>query len=716
MATRQRALEEQMAELSITVRGPEKGSNGDGGGNGGSSGSSDDRSDPQSKGSMVPRYSKMEFPTTAEGDKVGLASFHLLGEAQLWFDQMEQEETELNWGCFKEYCHVRFGPPMSNNPLGELANLKQMGSVEEYQRQFQSLLSRTSDLKHHQQVDLFTAGLVEELRIDIEMQQPGNLGIAMNMARALERKQRVSQGTPILRSSMSWPSSKNTSNSSVISANRNSNARGGGQTTKPVASSSRVGYSAPFVKRLTWAEMAERRAKGLCYNCDESYSTGHKCNRLFWIEVPDDESESEEDMAISLHAISGVRESHTMQLRAKVSGVNVLVLVDSGNTHNFLREGLIPSLGLEVLKRSGLQVYVANGERVPSMGICRSVSFMVANDIFQADFYTIPLEGFDVILGVKWLCTLGPILWDFSYMTMEFVINGKEVMWRGQGPEVAPQLSLMHGQNPNLVVLDAIRQETAASQELLHMQQCIEQGELGSDWVVRDGLIFFKGRLYMLPTSPLIPTILSAIHYMAHEGGLKTLQRLRKDFHWKAGSTRLEAVDKALQERDAVLRDARDRLMQAQQRMKLTYDSNHRELTFAVGDWVLAKVGSVAYKLVLPVGSRIHNVFHVSLLKEYKGPQPAAVGELPPVCDGQTLPTPQVILRSRLNRGHRDLLVHWTGCPKEDATWEPVARFQEAYLEFELEDKLKAEEGSDDMDAFVGQKYQRRKTAAINAV
>ncbi|KAJ1381359.1 Retrotransposon gag domain [Sesbania bispinosa] len=530
MATRQRALEEQMAELSITVRRPEKGSNGNGGGNGGSSGSSDDRSDSQSKGSM----------------------------AQLWFDQMEQEETELNWGRFKEYCHVRFGPPMSNNPLGELANLKQMGSVEEYQRQFQSLLSRTSDLKPHQQVDLFTVGLVEELRIDIEMQQPGNLGIAMNMARALERKQRVSQGTPTSRTSMSWPSSKNTSNSSVISANRNSNARGGGQTAKPVGSSSRVGSSAPFVKRLTRAEMAERRAKGLCYNCGESYSTGHKCNRLFWIEVPDDESESEEDMAISLHAISGVRESHTMQLQAKVSGVNVLVLVDSGSTHNFLHEGLIPSLGLEVLKRSGLQVYVANGERVPSMGICRSVSFMVANDIFQADFYTIPLEGFDVILGVKWLCTLGPILWDFSYMTMVFVINGKEAMWRGQGPEVAPQLSLMH-----------------------------------------------------------------AIHDMAHEGRLKTLQRLRKDFHWK---------------------------------------------------------------------------------------------DLPPVCDGKALPTPQAILRSRLNRGHQELLVHWTGCPKEDATWEPVARFQEAYPEFELEDKLKAEEGSDDTDAFVGQKYQRRKTATINAV
>ncbi|KAL1068022.1 hypothetical protein V6Z11_D12G169700 [Gossypium hirsutum] len=41
-------------------------------------------------------------------------------------------------------------------------------------------------------------------------------------------------------------------------------------------------------------EMAERRAKGLCYNCDEFYSMRHKCKRLFWIEVLDVEGEQNE--------------------------------------------------------------------------------------------------------------------------------------------------------------------------------------------------------------------------------------------------------------------------------------------------------------------------------------------------------------------------------------------------------------------------------------
>ncbi|NAW23561.1 hypothetical protein FGF82_23860, partial [Salmonella sp. gx-f9] len=71
---------------------------------------------------------------------------------------MKEEEADLDWGCFKKCFRVRFGPPMSNNPFGELANLRQTGTVEEYQHQFQSLLARTTDLKPRLQVNLFTAG------------------------------------------------------------------------------------------------------------------------------------------------------------------------------------------------------------------------------------------------------------------------------------------------------------------------------------------------------------------------------------------------------------------------------------------------------------------------------------------------------------------------------------------------------------------------------
>lgn len=38
----------------------------------------------------------------------------------------------------------------------------------------------------------------------------------------------------------------------------------------------------------------------------------------------------------------------------------------------------------------------------------------------------IPLESCDVVLGIQWLKTLGPIKWDFTKLDMVFAIKGKE--------------------------------------------------------------------------------------------------------------------------------------------------------------------------------------------------------------------------------------------------------------------------------------------------
>ena len=48
----------------------------------------------------------------------------------------------------------------------------------------------------------------------------------------------------------------------------------------------------PAWKKLTSAEMAERRAKGLCFNCDEILSIGHKCAKLFCIMMDNEEDDA----------------------------------------------------------------------------------------------------------------------------------------------------------------------------------------------------------------------------------------------------------------------------------------------------------------------------------------------------------------------------------------------------------------------------------------
>ena len=175
--------------------------------------------------------------------------------------------------------------------------------------------------------------------------------------------------------------------------------------------------------------------------------------------------------------------------------------------------------------------------------------------------------------------------------------------------------------------------------------------------------------------------------------------------------------------------------------MKFTYDANHREVSFEVGEWVwlkphpyrqltiakrssnklspkyfglfkvLEKVGVVAYKLALPSESRIHDVFHVSLLKKFTGEAPGSITPLPSLHDGRIIPVPRTILRTRLNRGEQELLVHWEGSSEENATWEELTTLRDAYPELELEDKLHLEEGSYVKDAFVGRVYSRKNKA-----
>ena len=451
-------------------------------GGGGFRAGSEDMTEGTNRGFLIPRYSKLEFPSydgredplvwlrrceqfflsqrTPTEDRVGLAAFHLTGEAQLWYYQIEQEDPDINWEGFKFQCNIRFGPPLSNNPLGELSNLKQRGSVEEYQRQFQSLLARTTDLKPNQQVSLFTAGLVESLRIEVELHQPGNLGIAMNLARAFERKQLCLGAS---RPTGGWTNPRTSSRPVVTPSSSNGKGSNGITRPTPTTTNGLGENTTPFFKRLTRAEIAERRAKGLCFNCDDPYTTGHRCKRLFWIEVPDEESnfedEVEENPEISLRAISGLRSSRTMQLQAKIADCPVWVLIDSGSTHNFIRSGMIPRLGISVQERPGLRVAVANGEKVSSGGICRGVAFQVGADSFITDFYSIPLDGFDVVLGIKWLSTLGPILWDFASLTMSFNVEGKPIKWKGQFLAPTLRIATLTGPPPLKGNIDSLLDE-----------------------------------------------------------------------------------------------------------------------------------------------------------------------------------------------------------------------------------------------------------------
>jgi hypothetical protein len=106
-------------------------------------------------------------------------------------------------------------------------------------------------------------------------------------------------------------------------------------------------------------------------------------------------------------------------------------LVDSGSTHSFISLETASRLHLQPDYRPGIHVMVANGDHAANAGICRGIHIFIDKEEFVLDFFVIPLAGYAMVLGVHWLRTLGPILWDFGRAQMSCWRDDHWVVWQG---------------------------------------------------------------------------------------------------------------------------------------------------------------------------------------------------------------------------------------------------------------------------------------------
>lgn len=174
-------------------------------------------------------------------------------------------------------------------------------------------------------------------------------------------------------------------------------------------------------KRLSWDEMKRKISLGLCFSCDERFTPGHRCKKsqLLLMEGEDEDEEDEEfvdtqetvELEISLQSLTGWGSPKTLRVQLEVNRQHLMVLIDSGATHNFLGEKVANRLGLKLTPTKPFKVRVADGHPLRCRGAYRRVTMGISGESFVIDFYSLPLSGLDVVLGGKlarnpWACYL----------------------------------------------------------------------------------------------------------------------------------------------------------------------------------------------------------------------------------------------------------------------------------------------------------------------
>jgi hypothetical protein len=74
---------------------------------------------------------------------------------------------------------------------------------------------------------------------------------------------------------------------------------------------------------------------------------------------------------------------------------------------------------------------IANGGSMKCGGRCENVHLQIGQYYLKYHMFAIDMGGCDIVLGSKWLLTLGPITMDFKELTIQFHQEGQQYKFQG---------------------------------------------------------------------------------------------------------------------------------------------------------------------------------------------------------------------------------------------------------------------------------------------
>ncbi|CAM8999726.1 unnamed protein product [Rhodiola kirilowii] len=163
------------------------------------------------------------------------------------------------------------------------------------------------------------------------------------------------------------------------------------------------------------------------------------------------------------------------------------------------------------------------------------------------------------------------------------------------------------------------------------------------------------------------------------------------------GAITVAAVEDQVLKRTQLLSELMANLTKARHRMQQQANAKRQDKVFQI----LERIGEVAYCLNLPPTARIHNVFHVGLLRRFLGDTAHTTQNFSSQFEGsKPFLLPDRILKTRkvrtLKEWRTQLLIKWKDLLEADATWEFEDELLIEFPDLNLEDKVALDGGGID--------------------
>ncbi|KAG6480490.1 hypothetical protein ZIOFF_063990 [Zingiber officinale] len=355
-----------------------------------------------------------------ETEKVTISSMYLIGDAKLWWRTRMVDDANAGrqkidtWDRLKKEMKDQFLPGNTSWIARDgLKRLKQSGSVRDYVKEFSSLMLDIQNMSEEDKLYNFLYGLQPWAQVELRRQNVRDLPSAIAAADALVD----------LRMSKENLNVSSSSKSNFVRKDKKGDwKKEGKKDAKKKDPGNNHGKGKAEHSTVRGKDNSKNQGCFLC-NGPHFAKDCPKREKLNALLLGDQEDDYEQEVATlvnplkllntivayePLELLTNMSEdmvrAHSQLLHVSVmlNGKSAYAMVDTGATHTFVSAKLVQEFGLSVSK-CPKYIKSVNAKAQAVVGMAYNVPLTVGTQVGKANMMVIPLEDFQIILGMDFL-------------------------------------------------------------------------------------------------------------------------------------------------------------------------------------------------------------------------------------------------------------------------------------------------------------------------